>query len=100
MRITRDLLVGDTGSIAGSATAAQMPNIPCRMVMFKAVSDNAGRVHIGKSGVTVAAGTTTTTAGWQLTAREETPFLPCGNMNEFYYIGDNAGDDLVYLYLL
>lgn len=95
--IVRDLTMGATGELAGSATAAQMPNVPCKYVNFKAVSDNAGQVYIGlASTVTVVNGTTDVTSGWELTAREETGWLPCGNMNEFYRICDNAGDDLVY----
>ena len=99
-QITTDLQVGGTGELAGSATALVMPTIRCKMVNFKAVRTNSGEVYVGKAGVTVPEGTTDTTSGWELSAREETGFLPCGNMNEFYRICDNAGDDLVYIYLV
>lgn len=89
-----------TGELAGSATAVQMPNVACRLVCFKAAYDNAGRVYIGASGVTVADGTTDTTTGFQLSAGEQTPWLPCDNLNRFYRISNNAGDDLTYLALV
>lgn len=85
------------GELAGSATAVQMPNVACTLVNFKAQYDNAGRVYIGVAGVTVAAGTTDTTSGWQLSPGEETGWIPCDNINSFYRICDNAGDDLVYM---
>ncbi len=90
----------ETGEIAGSASAVVMPTLSCQLVKFKAQQDNSGDVFIGiTSGVTLAAGTTDTTTGWQLDSSEETPWLPCKNMNEFWRIADNAGDDLTYVAL-
>ena len=86
-----------TGELAGSATAAQMPDVPCRMVRFKAHADNVGNVYIGGVDVTKADGTTDTTTGLQLAAGEETGFIPVSNLNLFYRICDNAGDDLTYM---
>jgi len=88
-----------TGELAGSATAVQMPDIDCQMVKFKAVIGNAGNVYIGGSGVTVVDGTTDTTSGLELDAGEETPWLNVPNLNIFYRICDNAGDDLTYIAL-
>lgn len=85
------------GELAGSATAAQMPSQACRLVKFKAAYDNAGRVYIGGSGVTKKDGTTDTTTGLELSAGEETGWLPVSNLNVLYRICDNAGDDLTYL---
>ena len=97
-RITSDLAVVATGEIAGSATAAQMPSIDCKFGKFKAVSSNAGRVYIGvTSGVTVVNGTTDTTTGFELNPGDETDWLPCGSLDVFYRICDNAGDDLTYI---
>ena len=88
-----------TGELAGSATAVNMPNIPCKLVMFVAMSDNATNVFIGGSAaVTVAAGTTTTTAGYMLDAGDTTPWLPIPNLNLLWYIG-GASDDLLYIAL-
>lgn len=90
-----------SGELQGSATALQMPNIPCAWVVFKARSDNAGSVYIGgTSGVTAPNGTTDATTGFELDAGDSTPILPCANLNEFYRICDNAGDDLTYIAFL
>ena len=88
-----------TGELAGSASAVQMPNVACRLVNFKAVLSNAGNVYIGATGVTKVDGTTDTTTGWQLGPGDETGFIPCANVNLFYRISDNAGDDLTYIVL-
>ena len=91
--------VAKAGEIQGSATAAQMPNITCRAVAFSADSSNAGSVFIGGSGVTIPDGTTDTTSGLELQAGDMTQFIPVPNLNLFYRICDNAGDDLTYLAL-
>lgn len=89
-----------SGELAGSATAAQMPDISCSKVMFKAVIGNAGNVYIGASGVTVVDGTTDVTSGYELDAGESTGWIEIDNLNRFYRICNNAGDDLVYIALL
>lgn len=89
-----------SGELAGSATALVMPTVACKLVKFKAVNSNAGNVYIGASGVTVVDGTTDTTSGFELDAGEETGWLPVDNLNRFYRICDNAGDDLTYLALV
>lgn len=88
------------GELAGSVTAAVMPTVACRLVKFKAAYDNAGRVYIGGSGVTVKDGTTDVTTGLELSAGEESGWIPVRNVNEFYRICDNAGDNLTYLALV
>ena len=88
------------GELAGSATAVQMPDRACSMVRFKAHADNAGKVYIGASGVTVANGSTDTTTGLQLSAGDDTGWIPVDNLSRFYRICDNAGDDLTYLALI
>ena len=90
-----------SGELAGSATAVQMPNLACRMVVFKAKNDNTGQVYIGaSSGVTVADNATDTTTGLELNAKELTPWLPCLNLNQFWRIGSDANQRLIYLALL
>lgn len=86
-----------TGEVAGSAAAAVMPTLSCQLVMFKAVSTNGGFVNIGLSGVTLVNGVTDTTSGWELDAGEETPWLPCKNLNDFYYICTGTGDEFIYV---
>ncbi len=88
------------GELQGSATALQMPDVDCSLVKFKARNDNAGNVYIGTSGVTKPDGTTDTTTGFELDAGEETGWLPASNLNIFYRICDNAGDDLTYIALV
>ena len=88
-----------TGEIDGSATAAVLPSIACQLVCFKAVASNAGNVYLGVAGVTVVDGTTDITSGFELDAGDSTPWIPVDNLNRFYLICDNAGDDLTYLAL-
>lgn len=85
------------GELAGATSATQMPSVAAKMVKFKAEYDNAGRVYIGASGVTKADGSTDITTGLQLSPGEETPWLLVSNINVFYRICDNAGDDLTYI---
>lgn len=88
------------GELAGSATALQLPNVPCSLVRFKAVASNAGNVYLGGAGVTVVNGTTDVTTGLEIGPGEDTGWLPVDNLNRFYRICDNAGDDLTYLALV
>ena len=86
-----------SGELAGSATAAQMPDITCNAVGFFALTDNVGNVYIGGPGVTVPNGVTDTTSGVPIAAGGQLQFIPCRNLKIFHYICDYAGDDLVYL---
>lgn len=88
-----------SGELAGSASAVQMPDIPCRMVIFKAQIANAGNVYIGGPGVTAIDGTTDITTGIELDAGEYSPWFEVPNLNVFYRICNNAGDDLTYIAL-
>ena len=88
-----------SGEIAGSATAVVLPTIACSMVAFSAFSTNAGSVWLGGAGVTVANGTADATSGLEIEPGETTQFIPVANLNVFYIICDNAGDDLTYLAL-
>jgi hypothetical protein len=98
--LTEPLHIPITGELAGTTTIEQMPDITCRMVMFKAHADNVGNVYIGASTVTVADGITDTTTGFQMDAGDSSPWLLVPNMNKLYRICDNAGDDLTYMALL
>ena len=88
-----------SGELAGSTTATQMPNIVCNAVQFTALTDNATNVYIGGAGVTVPNGVTDTTSGTPLAAGSQMQFIPCRNLNQFYYICDSANDDLIYFAL-
>jgi len=87
------------GELQGSAAALQMPTVTCKLVRFKARIDNAGNVYIGGAGVTLPNGTTDATTGIELVAGQDTGWLPVSNLNRFYRICDNAGDDLTYVCL-
>jgi hypothetical protein len=89
-----------SGELQGSASALQMPSIACKLVRFKARSDNAGSVYIGVSGVTAPNGTTDATTGFELVAGDDTGWLPATNLNLFYRISTNAGDDLTYMLMV
>jgi len=86
-----------TGEVSGSATAKQLPSISCRLVWFTAVGSNAGNVYLGGAGVTKVDGTTDVTTGIELDAGVMIGPIPATNLDLFYIICDNAGDDLTYL---
>ena len=86
-----------SGELAGATSATQLPDVPCKLAMLKASTDNAGHVYVGGAGVTVANGSTDVTTGLQLAAGEVTPWLPIDNLNRLWRICDNVGDDLTYL---
>jgi hypothetical protein len=88
-----------TGELQGSASALQLPDIPCQLVKFRAEATNAGKVYIGGAGVTIPDGTTDATSGWELAAGIESGWIPVNSLKAFYRICDNAGDDLVYMAL-
>ncbi len=86
-----------SGQIAGSVTMIQMPDIPCRAVAFTAVASNDGNVYIGGFGVTRPDTITDTTTGLELQPGDMLQFIPVVNLDIFYYISENAGDDITYL---
>jgi len=88
-----------SGELAGSISAAQMPNIICRAVIFTALKSNAGNVYIGGAEVTKPDGTTDTTSGLELAPGTISPWFYVQNMSKLYYICDNALDDLTYVAL-
>lgn len=87
------------GELQGAASATQLPTVSCKMVKFKARANNSGNVYIGKSAVTLPDGTTDTTTGIELSPGDDSGWLPVTNLNIFYRICDNAGDDLTYIAL-
>ena len=87
-----------SGELQGSASALQLPDVPCRYVSFVALNDNAGDVYLGtSSSVTVADGTTDTTTGYELKPGAQTAQWPISNLNLLFRICDNSGDDLAYI---
>ncbi len=89
-----------TGEVQGSASAGALPDIPCKMVILKARTNNAGNVYVGVAGVTAPNGTTDATTGFELDAGDSTPWIPISNLNHLYRICDNAGDAITYFAIL
>jgi hypothetical protein len=85
------------GELAGATSATQLPNVACRLVKLKALATNTGKVYLGGAGVTKADGATDTTTGLQLSAGEETGWIPIDNLSRLFRICDGAGDGLTYL---
>lgn len=97
LRQFEDCVPTATGEKAGSTSASQFATITAQFVEFLAKSDNAGSVYIGVANtVTKADGTTDTTTGFELTAKDRVAF-PTTNLNRFWLICDNAGDDVMYV---
>lgn len=89
-----------TGHIPGTTSATQLPDIPCSKVKFKANQANSGFVYLGSSGVTkTITGGVNTTCGYQLDALEDTDWIAVDNLNKFYRICDNAGDNMTFIAL-
>ena|SRR3990167_1857123 len=89
-----------SGEIQGGTTAAQLPDIACSRVKFRALASNSGNVYIGGAGVTIPDGVTDETSGLELDAGQDTGWIDIPNLNLLYVITDNNGDDLSYIALL
>lgn len=75
------------GIITGS-TVAQLPDIPCQMLRFKAKSTNIGSFFIGHNA---------STCYWELDAGNETEFFEVDNLNNFWCVnGSGTVDYLAY----
>ncbi len=88
-----------TGERQGVTSALQLPDQSCRLVTFIAPSDNVTQVYLGGSGVTVAAGSDTLTAGYELQPGAQTHWWPILNLNQVYMICDATTDDLLWVAL-
>lgn len=88
-----------TGAISGETSATACPAFPCKWVLLKAQSGNAGNVYVGvTSGVTKPTDSTSdATTGFELDAGQEAWFkCPGDDLSGLYIICDNTGDDLTY----
>lgn len=85
--------------VAGSTDAAQLPAVPYSWGYIKAARANTGNVYIGGSSDVAIVGTTDAAAktGFELDAGEVLPLEGVGNLNDLWYICDNATDTFVYL---
>lgn len=100
MEINQGLILSSLAPVTGElnlvATATQFPNVPSNYALIKAKSTNAGLVFIGRTGVTVPNGTTSTTAGYPLAAGQEM-IAPVRNLNQLFGIAATAGDNVSYI---
>jgi hypothetical protein len=98
-RIQENLHIVAHGERAGSATALQMPAQAGRFVYIRAFPTNTGNVYVGTvgSGITVAAGTSDLTSGYLLDAGDEIKIPLITNLNEIWYICDDANQDFSFL---
>jgi hypothetical protein len=87
------------GNLAGSTNAVQMPHVTYQSGYIKAHPANTGNVCIGGSSDVVLSGTTDTniTGGWVLDAGDPYPLGAPGDLNELWYISENATDHLCYI---
>jgi hypothetical protein len=86
------------GGAEGVSSATAFASQKCSFVNFVADEGNTGLVAIGNSAsVTLPANSTTTTAGFQLTAKGQTGFLPCRNLDNFFYICSSTVDFVNYI---
>lgn len=74
---------------AGGTTATRFADTPCRLVIIRAKSGNAGVIQI--CGVN---GSTVDSAGIPLAAGEFLPTLSLSNLNQLGYIAATSTDDL------
>lgn len=87
-----------TGEFAPGVSAAQFPTISAKMVRIKARAANTGKVAIGDdTNVTLPNGVTDTTSGFELSAGEDTGWMPVANLNELWGIGTGATDSVTYI---
>jgi hypothetical protein len=81
----------------GSTDAAQMPTYTYQAGFIKALADNTGNVYIGgSSDVTIAGTTDNLTTGYELDAGNVFLLGKAGNLQDLWYITDNAGDDFIF----
>jgi hypothetical protein len=76
------------GLVSGSFAGLQFPNLPCKLVRFKALSYNTGSIFIGE---------TANDLFYELDAGDDTGWVVLGNLNELWY-GKSSGtaDHLTY----
>ena len=90
------------GWLHGSTDSLQMPDIKFNYGYIKGMTDNTGNCFVGSSSDVAIAGTTdtNTTTGFVIDSNEVLPVDGPMNLKDFWYICDNATDDLIYwLYL-
>lgn len=76
------------GVVTGSATAIQLPDVPCWRVKLKARSTNIGSFFIGDY---------STRCLWEIDAGQETDWVTVNNLNRYWYSNaSGTTDKMVY----
>ena len=88
-----------TGELVGVTSATQLPTVAAKYVRFKARAANTGTAALGITGVTMPAGTTSITAGYELSAGDDTGWIPVDNLNRFFRICSSTAQHLSYMVL-
>lgn len=86
-----------SGEFLASGTLLQLPANECKLVRFKGKSTNSGSIYLGPSGVTAMAGASSTTAGFEIDAGDDTGWMTARDLSDFWVIGDNSADSISYL---
>ena len=86
--------VAVSGELQGVTSATQLPDVPCRRVLLRAV---AGTVYVGGAGVTVPDGTTDITSGLRVIAADPPVLVEIDNLNKLYRVCASTNDHLTYL---
>jgi hypothetical protein len=86
-----------SGEIFGSTDAARFPAVAANLFYISALSANVGNVYIGTSDITLPSSDALATAGLQMPPGRVLGPLAIDDFSRFYYITDNAGDNLTYL---
>ena len=82
------------GELVGVTSATQLPDVPCRRVLFRAA---VGTVYLGGPGVTVSDGSTDATSGLKVVAADPPVEVLIDNLNKLYRICASTSDHLTYL---
>jgi hypothetical protein len=88
-----------TGVIQNGVSSRQLPNVECKEVLFKACSENKGRVFLGDRRVDIPedGGVTNCECGFPLVPGESTEWIPIQNLSMVWFVCENAGDRLFYM---
>ena len=94
-----------TGEVVGSTTRKRLPTVDSALIKIKAYASNSGKVYIGGADVGLknnsddADNNESIKGGFELSAGEETGWMPMSNLNFLYQICSTQGDGFCYMIL-
>lgn len=93
------ITTGEKAPDAGPV-ASQFPTVAAKLVRIKARSANTGKVVIGSANTVILPnGVTGTVEGLELSAGDDTGWIPVANLNVFWINGTAATDSVTYMVL-